>query len=207
MQFEWHNIFTWDMLVVVFTFLFIDMFDTIGTVVGVSMKAYNINEDGKIEGVGKVLMADAVATTAGACLGTSTTTTYVESAAGVGEGGRTGMTAFTIAVCFALSLFLAPLFLAIPNQATGPALILVGVMMCSGMAKIEWEDFSESIPAFFTMLLMPLCYSISDGIMIGIIVYVLLNACTGKANLKKISPTMWVLAVLFVLRYVVRASA
>ena len=207
MQFEWHNIFTWDMLVVVFTFLFIDMFDTIGTVVGVSMKAYNINEDGKIEGVGKVLMADAVATTAGACLGTSTTTTYVESAAGVGEGGRTGMTAFTIAVCFALSLFLAPLFLAIPNQATGPALILVGVMMCSGMAKIEWEDFSESIPAFFTMLLMPLCYSISDGIMIGIIVYVLLNACTGKAHLKKISPTMWVLAVLFVLRYVVRASA
>lgn len=207
MQFEWHNIFTWDMLVVVFTFLFIDMFDTIGTVVGVSMKAYNINEDGKIEGVGKVLMADAVATTAGACLGTSTTTTYVESAAGVGEGGRTGLTAFTIAVCFALSLFLAPLFLAIPNQATGPALILVGVMMCSGMAKIEWEDFSESIPAFFTMLLMPLCYSISDGIMIGIIVYVLLNACTGKANLKKISPTMWVLAVLFVLRYVVRASA
>ena len=207
MQFEWHNIFTWDMLVVVFTFLFIDMFDTIGTVVGVSMKAYNINEDGKIEGVGKVLMADAVATTAGACLGTSTTTTYVESAAGVGEGGRTGMTAFTIAVCFALSLFLAPLFLAIPNQATGPALILVGVMMCSGMAKIEWEDFSESIPAFFTMLLMPLCYSISDGIMIGIIVYVLLNACTGKANLKKICPTMWVLAVLFVLRYVVRASA
>lgn len=207
MQFEWHNIFTWDMLVVVFTFLFIDMFDTIGTVVGVSMKAYNINEDGKIEGVGKVLMADAVATTAGACLGTSTTTTYVESAAGVGEGGRTGLTAFTIAVCFALSLFLAPLFLAIPNQATGPALILVGVMMCSGMAKIEWEDFSESIPAFFTMLLMPLCYSISDGIMVGIIVYVLLNACTGKANLKKISPTMWVLAVLFVLRYVVRASA
>ena len=207
MQFEWHNIFTWDMLVVVFTFLFIDMFDTIGTVVGVSMKAYNINEDGKIEGVGKVLMADAVATTAGACLGTSTTTTYVESAAGVGEGGRTGLTAFTSAVCFALSLFLAPLFLAIPNQATGPALILVGVMMCSGMAKIEWEDFSESIPAFFTMLLMPLCYSISDGIMIGIIVYVLLNACTGKANLKKISPTMWVLAVLFVLRYVVRASA
>ena len=204
MQFEWHNIFTWDMLIVVFTFLFIDMFDTIGTVVGVSMKAYDTQEDGKIEGIGKVLMADAVATTAGACLGTSTTTTYVESAAGVGEGGRTGLTAFTIAVCFALALFFAPLFLAIPAAATGPALVLVGVMMCSGVSKIEWDNFSESIPAFLTMLLMPLCYSISDGIMLGIIVYVLLNACTGKENLKKISPTMWVLATLFVLRYVLK---
>ncbi len=203
-QFEWHNIFTWDMLIVVFTFLFIDMFDTIGTVVGVSMKAYDVKEDGKIEGIGKVLMADAVATTAGACLGTSTTTTYVESAAGVGEGGRTGLTAFTIAICFALALFFAPLFLSIPTQATGPALILVGVMMCSGVSKIEWDNFSESIPAFVTMLLMPLCYSISDGIMLGIITYVVLNACTGKANLKKISVTMWVLAILFVLRYVLK---
>ncbi len=203
-QFEWHNIFTWDMLIVVFTFLFIDMFDTIGTVVGVSMKAYDVKEDGKIEGIGKVLMADAVATTAGACLGTSTTTTYVESAAGVGEGGRTGLTAFTIAICFALALFFAPLFLSIPTQATGPALILVGVMMCSGVSKIEWDNFSESIPAFVTMLLMPLCYSISDGIMLGIVTYVVLNACTGKANLKKISVTMWVLAILFVLRYVLK---
>ncbi len=203
-QFEWHNIFTWDMLIVVFTFLFIDMFDTIGTVVGVSMKAYDVKEDGKIEGIGKVLMADAVATTAGACLGTSTTTTYVESAAGVGEGGRTGLTAITIAICFALALFFAPLFLSIPTQATGPALILVGVMMCSGVSKIEWDNFSESIPAFVTMLLMPLCYSISDGIMLGIVTYVVLNACTGKANLKKISVTMWVLAILFVLRYVLK---
>lgn len=203
-QFEWHNIFTWDMLVVVFTFLFIDMFDTIGTVVGVSMKAYDTQEDGKIEGIGKVLMADAVATTAGACLGTSTTTTYVESAAGVGEGGRTGLTAFTIAVCFVLALFFSPLFLAIPAAATGPALILVGVMMCSGVNRIKWDNFSESIPAFFTMILMPLCYSISDGIMIGITVYVLLNACTGKDNFKKISPTMWVLAALFILRYTLK---
>ena len=203
-QFEWHNIFTWDMLIVVFTFLFIDMFDTIGTVVGVSMKAYDVKEDGKIEGIGKVLMADAVATTAGACLGTSTTTTYVESAAGVGEGGRTGLTAFTIAICFALALFFAPLFLSIPTQATGPALILVGVMMCSGVSKIEWDNFSESIPAFVTRLLMPLCYSISDGIMLGIVTYVVLNACTGKTNLKKISVTMWVLAILFVLRYVLK---
>ena len=203
-KFEWSSILSWDMLIVVFTFLFIDMFDTIGTVVGVSMKAYDVKEDGKIEGVGKVLMADAVATTAGACLGTSTTTTYVESAAGVGEGGRTGLTAFVIAICFALSLFFAPLFLSIPTQATGPALILVGVMMCSGVSKIEWDNFSESIPAFVTMLLMPLCYSISDGIMLGIITYVLLNACTGKQNIKKITPTMWVLAVLFIARYVLK---
>jgi len=203
-QFEWHNIFTWDMLVVVLTFLFIDMFDTIGTVVGVSMKAYDIKEDGKIDGIGKVLMADAVATTCGACLGTSTTTTYVESAAGVGEGGRTGLTAFVIAICFALALLFSPLFLSIPNQATGPALILVGVMMCSGVKKIDWDNLSEAIPAFFTMLLMPLCYSISDGIMIGIIVFVLLNAFSGKKNLKKISPTMWVLFVLFVIRYILK---
>ncbi len=203
-QFEWHNIFSWDMLVVVLTFLFIDMFDTIGTVVGVSMKAYDIKEDGKIDGIGKVLMADAVATTCGACLGTSTTTTYVESAAGVGEGGRTGLTAFVIAICFALALLFSPLFLSIPNQATGPALILVGVMMCSGVKKIDWDNLSEAIPAFFTMLLMPLCYSISDGIMIGIIVFVLLNAFSGKKNLKKISPTMWVLFVLFVIRYILK---
>ena len=204
LQFEWHNIFSLDMLIVVFTFLFIDMFDTIGTVVGVSMKAYDVQEDGKIEGIGKVLMADAVATTCGACLGTSTTTTYVESAAGVGEGGRTGLTAFVIAICFALALLFSPLFLSIPNQATGPALILVGVMMCSGVSKVKWDDFSESIPAFFTLLLMPLCYSISDGIMVGIIVYVLINAVTVKNNIKKISPTMWVLFVLFVIRYIMR---
>jgi len=203
-QFEWHNIFTWDMLIVVFTFLFIDMFDTIGTVIGVSMKADMVDEKGKVEGIGKVLMADAVATTAGACLGTSTTTTYVESAAGVGEGGRTGLTALVIACCFALALFFSPLFLAIPGVATGPALIVVGVMMASGVTKIDWDDFSESIPAFFTMILMPLCYSISDGIMIGFIVYVLMNACTGKGRIKKITPTMWVLAILFILRYVLK---
>lgn len=203
-QFEWHRILSWDMVVVVFTFLFIDMFDTIGTVVGVSMKAGMVNKDGKIDDIGKVLMADAVATTVGSCLGTSTTSTYVESAAGVGEGGRTGLTAFTIAVCFSLALFFSPLFLAIPAQATGPALVMVGVMMCSSVNRIDWEDYSECIPAFITMLLMPLCYSISDGIMTGFVIYVAINACTGKDRIKKISPTMWVLAVLFVLRYVLK---
>lgn len=200
-QFQWNQIFTWDMLIVVCTFLFIDMFDTIGTVVGVSMKAGMIDENGKIDKIGRILLADAVATTAGSCLGASTTTTYIESAAGVGEGGRTGLTALVIACCFALALFFSPLFLAIPAAATGPALVIVGVMMCSSITKIEWNNYSEAIPAFVTMLLMPLCYSISEGIMIGVIVYVLMNAFSGKANLQKISVTMWVLAALFVIRY------
>jgi AGZA family xanthine/uracil permease-like MFS transporter len=204
-QFEFHNIFTWDMLIVVFTFLFIDMFDTIGTVVGVSMKAGMVDENGKIDKIGRILMADAVATTVGSCLGASTTTTYIESAAGVGEGGRSGLTALVIACCFALALFLSPLFLAIPAAATGPALVIVGVMMCSSITKIGWNDYSEAIPAFLTMLLMPLCYSISEGIMIGVIVYVILNGCSGHGRAKKISVTMWVLAILFVIRYLVNA--
>lgn len=202
-QFEFHNIFTWDMLIVVFTFLFIDMFDTIGTVVGVSMKAGMVDENGKIDKIGRILMADAVATTVGSCMGASTTTTYIESAAGVGEGGRSGLTALVIACCFALALFLSPLFLAIPAAATGPALVIVGVMMCSSITKIEWDDYSEAIPAFLTMLLMPLCYSISEGIMIGVIVYVLMNGLSGHGRAKKISVTMWVLAALFLLRYLI----
>lgn len=204
-KFEFHNIFTWDMLIVVFTFLFIDMFDTIGTVVGVSMKAGMVDENGKIDKIGRILMADAVATTVGSCMGASTTTTYIESAAGVGEGGRSGLTALVIACCFALALFLSPLFLAIPAAATGPALVIVGVMMCSSITKIDWNDYSEAIPAFLTMLLMPLCYSISEGIMIGVIVYVILNGCSGHGRAKKISVTMWVLAILFVIRYLVNA--
>ena len=202
-QFEFHNIFTWDMLIVVFTFLFIDMFDTIGTVVGVSMKAGMVDENGKIDKIGRILMADAVATTVGSCMGASTTTTYIESAAGVGEGGRSGLTALVIAICFALALFLSPLFLAIPAAATGPALVVVGVMMCSSISKIDWNDYSEAIPAFLTMLLMPLCYSISEGIMIGVIVFVVLNGLSGHGRAKKISITMWVLAALFLIRYLV----
>ena len=202
-QFEFHHIFTWDMLIVVFTFLFIDMFDTIGTVVGVSMKAGMVDENGKIDKIGRILMADAVATTVGSCMGASTTTTYIESAAGVGEGGRSGLTALVIAICFALALFLSPLFLAIPAAATGPALVVVGVMMCSSISKIDWNDYSEAIPAFLTMLLMPLCYSISEGIMIGVIVFVVLNGLSGHGRAKKISITLWVLAALFLIRYLV----
>ncbi|MGM9765133.1 MAG: NCS2 family permease, partial [Candidatus Cryptobacteroides sp.] len=199
-QFEWTKIISWDMLVVVFTFLFIDMFDTIGTVVGVSVKSGMVDEKGNVDGINRVLMADSVATVAGAMFGTSTTTTYIESASGVSEGGRTGLTSFVIAACFAVALFFSPLFLAIPGAATGPVLFIVGVMMMSPVVHIDWNDFSESIPAFVTMLLMPLAYSISDGIMLGMISYVLLNALTGK--FKKVSVMMWVLAVLFVLRYI-----
>lgn len=199
-QFEWSQILSWDMVAIVFTFLFIDMFDTIGTVVGVSVKSGMVDKDGNVDGINKVLMADAVATVTGAVFGTSTTTTYIESASGVSEGGRTGLTSFTIAVCFAIALMFSPLFLAIPGAATGPVLFIVGVMMASPVRDIDWSDYSEAIPAFVTMLLMPLAYSISDGIMLGMITYTLLNALAGK--LKKVSVMMWILAVLFILRYV-----
>lgn len=199
-QFEWSQILSWDMVAIVFTFLFIDMFDTIGTVVGVSVKSGMVDKDGNVDGINKVLMADAVATVAGAVFGTSTTTTYIESASGVSEGGRTGLTSFTIAVCFAIALMFSPLFLAIPGAATGPVLFIVGVMMASPVRDIDWSDYSEAIPAFVTMLFMPLAYSISDGIMLGMITYTLLNALAGK--LKKVSVMMWILAALFILRYV-----
>lgn len=199
-QFQWSEVLSLDMLVVLFTFLFIDMFDTIGTVIGVSQKAGMVDEKGNVDGINKIFMADAVATTCGACLGTSTTTTYVESAAGVGAGGRTGLTAFTTVCCFALALFFAPIFTHIPSAATTAALVIVGLMMLSPIKEIELDDYSESIPAFLTIILMPLCYSISDGILIGMISYVVINALCGKV--KKISVTMWVLAVLFIARYV-----
>ena len=200
MKFEWSQILSWDMLAVVFTFLFIDMFDTMGTVIGVSQKAGFVDEKGNVEDIDKVFMADSIGTVCGACLGTSTTTTYVESSAGVGEGGRTGLTAFSAAICFVLALFFAPIFLGIPSAATAPALILVGVMMMEPVVRIDWTNFREAIPAFVTLILMPVAYSISDGILIGMITYVVLNALTGKA--KEITPTMWVLAVLFIARYI-----
>jgi AGZA family xanthine/uracil permease-like MFS transporter len=199
-QFEWSHVLSLDMLVVVFTFLFIDMFDTMGTVIGVSQKAGFVDEKGNVEDIDKVFMADSIGTVCGACLGTSTTTTYVESSAGVGEGGRTGLTAFSAAMCFVLALFFAPIFLGIPSAATAPALILVGVMMMEPVVRIDWTNFREAIPAFVTLILMPVAYSISDGILIGMITYVVLNALTGKA--KEITPTMWVLAVLFIARYI-----
>ena len=199
-KFEFHNIFTIDMLVVVFTFLFIDMFDTMGTLVGVCTKAGMMRPDGKIPGLNKAFMADAIATMTGACLGASTTTTYVESAAGVAQGGRTGLTSFATAVCFIIALFFAPLFLSIPAAATTPVLVIVGLFMLSPIKDIDLEGYAESIPAFITIIMMPLAYSISDGILCGLISYVAINALCG--NFKKINITMWVLAILFVMKYI-----
>ncbi len=200
-QFEWSSILSWDMLAIVFTFLFIDMFDTMGTIIGVHQGAGIIGKgDEEIPGVEKMFLADSIATIAGACFGTSTTTTYVESASGVGEGGRTGLTAFSVAIFFALALFLSPIFLAIPGAATAPALIIVGGMMMPSVKAIHWDDYCKSIPAFLTIILMPLAYSISDGILIGVIAYVATHAISGR--FKEISIPMWVLAVLFVLRYI-----
>ena len=199
-QFEWGNIFTLDMLVVVFTFLFIDRFDTIGTLIGVSQRAGMVNKEGRIERLNQAFMADAIATTAGAMLGTSTTTTYVESAAGVSQGGRTGLTAFVVGCCFAVALFFSPLFLSIPSSATAPVLIIVGLLMIEPIRNIDFSDYTESIPAFVCIILMPLSYSISDGILLGLICYVLLNMCCGK--FKKITITMYILATLFILKYI-----
>lgn len=199
-KFEFENIFTLDMLVVVLTFLFIDMFDTVGTLVGVCTKANMIDRDGKIYRIKQAFMADAIATTAGAVLGTSTTTTYIESAAGVAQGGRSGLTAFSVAVCFAIALFFSPLFLSIPAAATAPALIIVGLLMLEPVAKIQWHDFTEAIPAFICVIMMPFTYSISNGILLGMIAYVVINVMSGRY--KKISTTMYILALLFVLKYI-----
>lgn len=199
-KFEWNNIFTLDMLVVVFTFLFIDMFDTIGTLIGVSTKANMVDENGRIPNLKQAFMADAIATTAGALLGTSTTTTYVESAAGVAQGGRTGLTAFSIACCFAIALFFSPLFLSVPAAATAPVLILVGMLMMEPVRNIDFDDATEAIPSFITLVMMPLAYSISAGIMIGMISYVVVNLFCGK--FKKLTPAMYILAILFILKYI-----
>lgn len=199
-KFELDHIFTLDMVVVVFTFLFIDMFDTVGTLVGVCTKAGLVNEDGTVKRIKEAFMADAIATTAGAFLGTSTTTTYLESASGVAQGGRSGLTAFTIACCFAIALFFSPLFLSIPAAAIAPVLIMVGLMMLEPIIRIPFDDFTESIPAFICMIMMPLSYSISNGILIGMIAYVLINLVCGK--FKKLTPTMYILAVLFILKYI-----
>ena len=199
-KFEWSQVWSLDMLVVVFTFLFIDMFDTIGTLVGVCTKANMLTPEGKIPRVKQAFMADAIATTAGACLGTSTTTTYVESAAGVAQGGRTGLTAFVIACCFAVALFFSPLFLSIPSAATAAVLIIVGLFMLEPIKNIPLNDYAEAIPAFVCLILMPLAYSISDGILLGMIFYVLFNLMCG--NFKRITPTMYILAVMFILKYI-----
>lgn len=197
-QFEWHNIFTVDMLIVLFTFLFVDMFDTVGTLIGVSTKANMLDEKGNIPRVKQALFADAIGTFFGAILGTSTVTTYVESASGVAEGGRTGLTALSTAVLFTLALILAPVFLMIPAAALSPVLIIVGLFMMSPVKNIDLEDFTESIPAFLTIILMPLTYSIADGIIFGLMSFVLLKLFTGKA--KELSILMYILAILFIVK-------
>lgn len=195
------QIFSLDMLVVLFIFLFVDMFDTIGTLVGVGSKADMLDEKGNLPKAKQALFADAVGTTVGACLGTSTVTTYVESASGVADGGRTGLTALSTAVLFGITLFLAPLFLLIPAQATATALILVGFFMMSPILKIDFNDFTEAIPAFLTIIMMPLAYSIADGIMFGMVSYVLLNVFTGKS--RKVSVIMYVIAFVFIAKFAV----
>ncbi len=199
-QFEFDQIFSVDMLVVVFTFFFIDMFDTVGTLVGVCTKARMVDENGNIYRVKQAFMADSIATTFGAMLGTSTTTTYVESAAGVAQGGRSGLTALVVGCCFVIAMFFSPLFLSIPSAATAPALIIVGLLMAEQIKNVNFDDFSESIPAFVCMIMMPLTYSISNGILIGMITYVIMNMICGK--FRKLSPAMYILAVLFILKYI-----
>ncbi len=191
-----------ELIVIVFSFLFVDLFDTLGTLIGVASKADMLDEEGRLPRIKGALMADAVATTAGAVLGTSTTTTFVESASGVSEGGRTGLTAMTTAILFALSLLLSPIFLAIPSFATAPALIIVGFYMINQVGAIDFADFGEGLPAFICFAAMPFFYSISEGICMGVISYVILNVATGKAKEKNISPVMYILALMFLAKYV-----
>ena len=202
MKFEWSNIFTAEMATIVFTLLFVDLFDCIGTVIGVTTRANMIGDDGKIPNLKKVFMVDSLSTAAGAAMGTSTVAVYVESAAGVNEGGRSGLTAFTTGICFLLALFFAPFFLAIPAAATAPVLVLVGLMMMSNIWKIDFFDYKESIPAFICMIFMPLAYSISDGILLGHLCYVIINLLSG--NRKNLTTGMYVLAAIFLLKFILQ---
>ncbi|MFA5468317.1 MAG: NCS2 family permease [Sphaerochaetaceae bacterium] len=197
-KFDFKNIFTIDMLVVTFTFLFVDMFDTVGTLIGCSTKAGILKEDGSIPNCKEALLADAIGTTVGALLGTSTVTTYVESSAGVAEGGRSGLTSLVVGILFILSLFISPLFLSVPGAATAPALILVGLFMMSPVKDIELEDGSEAIPAFLTILFMVTTYSIANGIMFGALAYIVLKLITGKV--KDISPMMIIVGLLLLVK-------
>lgn len=199
MKFEWDHIFTKDMLIIVFTFLFVDLFDCIGTVIGVTNRASMVKADGKIPRLKEIFTVDSISTAAGAAMGTSTVAVYVESAAGVNEGGRSGLTAFTTGICFLLALFFAPLFLAIPAAATTPVLVLVGLMMMSSVLKIDFNDYAEAIPAFICVLLMPLTYSISEGIVLGQLSYIFINLFSGKY--KKITIGMYILAAFFLVKF------
>lgn len=199
---DFNGIGIFNFVVVIFSFLFVDLFDTLGTLIGVASKADMLDQEGKLPAIKPALLADAIATSAGAVLGTSTTTTFVESAAGVGAGGRTGLTALVTGVLFLVSTLLAPIFTAIPSFATAPALIMVGFLMFSGITqlKMDEDNFSSAIPAYICIFSMPLFYSISEGISLGVISYVIINLCTGNA--KKINPIMYVLSILFILKYI-----
>ncbi len=200
MQFEWHNIFSFDMVIVLFTLLFMDMFDTIGTLVGVATKAKMLDENGRVPNIKKALFADAIGTTVGACLGTSTVSTFVESAAGVAEGGRTGLTAVATAAMFGIALFFAPLFGVITPAVTASALVIVGLFMIETIKEIDLEDYTEAVPAFLTIIMMPFAYSISDGIVFGVISYIALKLFTGKY--KDISFTTVIVGIIFVLKFI-----
>ena len=202
MQMDFSGILSLDFFVVMFAFLFVDLFDTLGTLIGVASKADMLDKDGKLPRIRGALLSDAIGTSVGAMLGTSTTTTFVESASGVAEGGRTGLTAVVAAILFGLSLFLSPIFLAIPSFATAPALVVVGFLMLISITKINFDDFTEAIPAYVAIIAMPFMYSISEGIAMGVISYVVINVVTGKMKEKKISPLMYVLAVLFIGKYI-----
>lgn len=202
MQMDFGAIASFNFITIVVSFMFVDLFDTLGTLIGVASKAEMLDENGKLPKIEGALLADSTATAVGACLGTSTVTTFVESSAGVAAGGRTGLTALTVAVLFLLSLFFAPIFLAIPAFATAPALVVVGFMMLSGIVKIDWNDYSEAVPAFIATIAMPFMYSISEGIAMGVISYVALNMLTGKLKEKKVNLLVCVLAVIFILKYI-----
>ena len=198
LKFEWSHVFTKEMAIIVFTFLFVDLFDCIGTVIGVTERAGMV-KDGKIPRLKEIFMTDSLATTLGAIMGTSTVAVYVESAAGVNEGGRSGLTAFITGICFLIALFFAPLFLAIPAAATAPVLVLVGLMMMGAVVKIDFNNYAESVPAFICVIMMPLTYSISDGIVLGHLSYIFINLCSG--NYRKITMGMYVLAAFFLLKF------
>lgn len=202
MKMDFSIVFSLDFVVIMFAFLFVDMFDTLGTLIGVASKADMLDKDGKLPKIKGALLSDAVGTTVGAVCGTSTVTTFVESASGVAEGGRTGLTSIVAGILFALSLLLSPIFLAIPSFATAPALIVVGYLMLTSVTKIDFNDMTEAIPCFIAIIAMPFMYSISEGISMGVISYVVINVITGKAKEKKISLLMYILAVLFVLKYI-----
>ena len=202
MKMDFSIVFSLDFVVIMFAFLFVDMFDTLGTLIGVASKADMLDKDGKLPKIKGALLSDAVGTTVGAVCGTSTVTTFVESASGVAEGGRTGLTSIVAGILFALSLLLSPIFLAIPSFATAPALIVVGYLMLTSVTKIDFSDMTEAIPCFIAIIAMPFMYSISEGISMGVISYVVINLITGKAKEKKISALMYVLTVLFILKYV-----